>query len=277
MTGIVFDIGGTNLRLATTNGYRLGTPVKVPVIKRYRDAIPAIAAATKKLTHGRNIAAIAGGLPGPLDTHHGQMLKSVHLPDWGGKPFARDLGRALRTTVFLENDNAVVALGEARHGAGKGYPIVGYVGIGTGINGCKIVNGAIDPNAVGYEIGHHFLNISITKHAHTSPHPGDWESLVSGSAIQTTYGKPAETIHTKTVWRTMERYTAYGLANVAMFWSPSVIVLGGSLMKSLSVPSISAYYMRILKIYPKKPVIVRGTLGDFGGLYGAMDLITQHL
>ncbi len=276
MNGLIFDIGGTNLRLAVTNGHGFSKPVHVPIEKNYQKALQLIARSAAALIGTKKLTGVAGGLPGPLDSKKTMLLQSTHLPGWARKPFARDLGHIFKAPVYLENDNAVVGLGEAIHGAGKGEAIVGYVGIGTGINGCKIDRGMIAPNALGFEIGHHFMNITIAHHRHPSPHPGDWESLVSGSALEVNYGKPAVTIIDKRIWRNMDKLVAIGLANVAMFWSPSIIVVGGSLTKRLSLINIRSEFKNILKIYPIKPKIVFGTLGDYGGLYGALELIKNH-
>lgn len=275
---LVFDIGGTNFRLALSkDGRRFGTPVYVPVPKKYAEAMRLFGEAGRRLTAGRRMRAVSGGLAGPLDAKKTTLDRSTHLPQFVHKPIARDLQKMFHTPVFLENDNALVALGEAMVGAGKGYPIVGYIGIGTGVGGARIVDGRIDRNAFGFEPGHHFFNFAVRKHRHPSPHRGDWESFVSGSGIEARYGQSSKTINSAAVWREMAYLTALGCINVAMFWSPDAIVLGGSLMKRLQLPLVRKEYRRHTKIFTVGPKILKGALGDFGGLYGALAHITSRL
>jgi predicted NBD/HSP70 family sugar kinase len=61
-------------------------------------------------------------------------------------------------------------------------------------------------------------------------------------------------------------------ANTIMYWSPSIIVYGGPVMNDLHIEIIEKEAKQFLKMYKKTPVFVRGTLGDFGGLYGALAL-----
>lgn len=266
MKALVFDIGGTNLRYAITGGKFV--PVLVPVPKEYAAAVSTLATLAK---HHR-VSTIVGGLPGPLDPKKTQLLQSTHLPQWAKKPFQRDVARASGARVVLENDNALVGLGEATYGPGRGQDIVAYIGIGTGIGGVRIVHGQVDANAHGFEPGHHILDLNIRSHRHPSPHPGDWESLISGSGIYIQTGRRSETITDRKFWSRMEERVALGLINTAMFWSPSMVILGGSLMKKLSVSGIDRHFRRHMKIFPTPIPIRRAKFGDFGGLHGAIAL-----
>ena len=181
---------------------------------------------------------IVGGLPGPLDEGRTKLLQSTHLPHWAGRTFQRDLERLSKASVTLENDSALAALGEAVFGAGRSAAIVAYIGIGTGVGGARIVHGHIDANASGFEPGHHIIDWQKRHHRHPSPHPGDWESFVSGSAVLLLTGRTSERVRGKHFWKNLEKLVAVGLVNVSMFWSPEVIVLGGSLMKRLTLVGV---------------------------------------
>lgn len=270
MKSLLFDIGGSNLRYVFSPGRF--QPTIIPVPKKYERAIAIIVAEAKK-HHAR---AIIGGLPGPMDRGKTKLVQSTHLPDWVGRPFVQDLQKASGARVRLENDNALVGLGEAWYGPGKGSAIVAYIGVGTGIGGVRIVDGEIDISAHGFEPGHHILDMNIAKHRHPSPHPGDWESLVSGTGVFYQTGKKSESITSRTFWRGMEKRMALGLINTAVFWSPEIIVLGGSLMKRLTVAGIEAEFKKHMKIFPRQIPIRRAKLGDFGGLYGALALARRR-
>lgn len=276
MNGVVFDIGGTNLRVGLTNGKKLNRTLLVPAPRTFSEFVESLVTTGRKLTGKKKITAVAGGIAGPLDKYKTTLARSKHLKFLVRKPIRATLQRRFHAPVTLENDNALVGLGEATHGAGRGEDIVAYIGIGTGIGGVRIVDGHIDRNALGFEPGHHFLKHDVTNHNHVSAHPGDWESLVSGTGMEARYGKKAEAIRNRKVWNEMASLTAYGLINVAMFWSPNVIVVGGSFVKSLSLPLVRQYAEQYQKIFPRMPRIVKGTLGDFGGLYGAMQLLRKR-
>lgn len=269
MKALLFDIGGTNMRLGVSNNGRLGKPSLVAVPRRYHDGIAMIARAAR----AASARVIIGGLPGPLDYGHTKLLQSTQLPTWAGRSFQRDLRRMINASMILENDSALVALGEAVYGAGRGAAIMAYIGIGTGIGGARIVNGHIDANDKGFEPGHHILDWQKRHHRHPSPHPGDWESFISGGAVHLQTGQHSEQVREQRFWRKLEKLVAVGLVNVAMFWSPEVIVLGGSLMKRLSLAGVRKSFRGRQRIFQHPPILRRAMLGDFGGLYGGLRLL----
>ncbi len=272
---LLFDLGGTNIRVAVSRGKTLQRPVIAPAPRSYEGVLRVLCGEARRLSAGRSLTGISGGLAGTLDRGKTRLIQSTHLPYFVGKPFRRDLSRMLHAPFLLENDSALVALGEAQYGAGRGYSIVAYVGFGTGIGGARICDGRIDRNAFGFEPGHHFIDVTVRRHGHPSPHPGDWESFVSGSGVEYHYGTPAPRLKKARAWHELSRMAALGLINVSVFWSPDVLVVGGSLMKRLPVAEIKKDYRRFLKIFPQHPQIVKARLGDFGGLYGALALSQQ--
>jgi predicted NBD/HSP70 family sugar kinase len=270
----VFDAGGTNIRFgASHNGRTLLRTTLLPVPKSYKAALSTFQDAAKEMCGEKRITRICGGVAGPLHPKKTHLMQSTHLPTWARQPLKHDLERIFRCPVCLENDCALVALGEATQRAMKRYSIVAYIGIGTGIGGARIVDGMIDSHVVGFEPGHHIMHLSATTRAHPSPHAGDWETLVSGSAIFARYGVQAHAITKQAVWKEMASLVAVGLVNVTMFWSPEVMILGGSLMKRLPLALIRREYAARQKVVPLLPAIRRARLGDFGGLIGALRLL----
>lgn len=265
------------MRLAVSrDDRRIGRMVKIKKPERYSDGIKAIQKAAFELSDGQPIKGVVGGIAGVLDKKHTQLYRSPHLKGWLGKPLKRELERIFKAPVWLENDADLIGLGEAHCGAGRGYSIIASIAIGTGIGGTRIVDGRIDRNALGFEPGHQYLDISIRKHKHVSPHPGDWESLVSGSALRLKYGRPAEQISDPKVWNKMNELIGLGLINICLLWSPEVIILGGSLMNKLSLVQCRQIVKRRLKLYPAIPKIVRSRLGDQAGLLGALAYLKQQ-
>lgn len=274
---LLFDLGGTNIRLAVSDGRRVLRHALYQPPHQYGALLASIRTNAERLAQGSRITGVAGGIAGPLDAKKAMVVRSPHLAHLVQKPFRRDLGRLFHAPVVLENDAMMIGLGEAHAGAGRGYGIVALIVIGTGLGGCRIVDGRLDRNALGFEPGHHIIDWSVRSHAHPSPHPGSWESFVSGSGILLQYGKRSEAFTSRRFWRAMAGQVATGLVNVTVFWSPDIIVLGGSLMKRLSIEEIRSAYRKQMRIFANGPRITKAKLGDLAGVYGALAFLRQSL
>src|SRR6266567_2473431 len=121
--------------------------------------------------------------PGPLDPTTGVILNPPNIPCWRNFPLAEAVQKVYRVPVCVDNDANAAALAEARWGAGRGYPSVFYVTIGTGIGTGIIFDGRIFHGRTGAagEGGH----VSID---HRGPRcgcgkPGCIEVMASGTAI----------------------------------------------------------------------------------------------
>ena len=271
---LVFDAGGTNLRLGVSkNTKQILRQEKVVEPKRYRDFLKAFEVAAKHIQGGQRIRRAAGGVPGTLNTEKSGLLLCTQLPDWVKKPIKRDLEHIVQAPVRLENDSALVGLGEVAGGSAGKARIIAYIGLGTGIGGCRYVHGRIDARSVGFEPGRHYLFLGPQTRGHPSPHRGDWESYISGVAIRLRFGRDAEDIREKKVWSSIAKEVAIGLVNVTMFWSPDVIVVGGSLMKQIPIAAVRSEFVRRCVVFPRRPKIVRARLGDSAGLSGGLALL----
>ena len=242
-----------------------GETVIVVTPQSYEEGLKDLVDTALKLAGGKSIEAIAVGFPGVLAHDKRTILSSEHLSQWAGHLFAEDIERGILTSVNLENDAALVGLGEAVFGAGKDASIVAYVTISTGVNGVRIVDGAIDRSSTGFEIGGQYLD-----------HGGvlaTFEELVSGSAIEKKYGMhPRELGKDTPLWEELAHIAAIGIHNSILHWSPERVVLGGSMMNEIGIPveSIKNHLQSIMRKFPKVPDIVHSTLHDEGGLYGGL-------
>lgn len=277
---LVFDIGGTKMRLAKSlNGKTFEPPKIIPTPQDFEQAMRALAALAIAVGGGQKIVTAAGGAPGPMDRKHNFLLNAPNLPRWRGKPLRRRLQQAFGAPVFLENDSAVVGLGEAAVGAGKGYNPVAYITISTGVGGARIVNGKIDFNALGFEPGHQIVDLDGSLDAGYNL-KGTLEGYVSGAALKARYGKLPTEISDARVWNVWAKRLAVGINNTIVHWSPEAVVLGGSIITRGPgglLSKVSAELNKTLKIFPRPPKLIKAALGDFGGLYGALELIKQNL
>lgn len=268
MNKIVCDIGGTSTRLELSeDGQSFTAPIVYPTPENFDQAIEVFSKHVNDLKGNKETIVIAG-LPGVVDRKMGGLNRS-HLTDWVGKSFVEKVREKTNCQVKVENDAALVALGEATTGAGKGYGIVAYITISTGVGGARIVDGKIDVSHFGFEPGRQIINYEKLSQgfAHAT-----LEGKVSGRALKLKYGAIASQIHEAKLWDEVAMEVAVGLHNVAVFWSPEVIVVGGGLIlnSDLSIASVKEKFKALGDDYYFIPEIKKATLGDFGGLAGGL-------
>lgn len=275
---ILFDIGGTKTRVAATSDLRTIHKVeKFDTPARYQDGLLQIGDAIHRVRDGEPVIAIAGGIRGPLNHEKTGIVSEKVLTDWVGRSITGDIGTKCSAPAFLENDTAIVGLGEVVFGAGKGADIVAYHTVSTGVGGARYVHGKLDVVSVGFEPGHQILDIDRTiLGAHVAP---TLENMVSGNALEKRRGmKPYEISQEDHVWDELAKNLAYGLKNTIVYWSPDTIVLGGSMIVGnprILLADIIRHTEKTLEGLVPCPRIVDATLKDEGGLYGAMAILKE--
>lgn len=245
---LVFDIGATNMRLATSeDGKSLSEIRIVPTPQSFADGIKLFEETLHQLTNG-SISACAGGITRALN--------------WNPETLTDELQKMINAPAIVENDAAVGGLGEALFGAGKGYKIVAFLTISTGVGGARIVNGQIDQNAIGFEPGYQIIS-----------NGQNLQQLISGYGIEKRYQKKPEDLKEPDLWQQVARNLSFGLNNITVMWSPDIIVLGGSVMQSIDIDDVGENLKQVLTVFPNPPIVVRSALGDESGLLGALSLI----
>src|SRR6056297_143985 len=281
MSYVLFDIGGTKTRVAVSEDLKtFSEPQKfatAPTMKAgVKDMVAAVADMTDKPIRG-----IAGGIRGALNQDKTMMVQDAGgaLTGWEEQPLAKTLHQALGAKVYLENDAAIVGLGEAHFGAGDPSQIIVYLTVSTGVGGVKIEYGQVDDYHYGFEPGHQILDVD-----HTILGEGEeptLENLVSGSALERRNSMKAYDIpQSDAVWDQLAGYLAHGLRNTVLYWSPDTIVLGGSMIVGdprIPLNDIIRHTEAVLEEVAPVPNIVDAALGDEGGLYGAMALLQQRV
>lgn len=280
MTYILFDIGGTKTRIATSND--LLTLEKVTSFKTpasFTEGINKITETIETLAEGKKVEAVAGGIRGLLTEDKTGIHNDPVLTKWAGKSLVDELKKLYKVPVFLENDAAIAGLGEAIFGAGKGLEIVAYHTVSTGVGGAKIEDGNIDHVSNGFEPGHQILDIDRTILGEEIV--PTLENLVSGTAIEQRFGvKPYEIPQSDVLWNELAEYLAQGLRNTILYWSPDVVVLGGSMIigdPRIEIDTIRKYTVEALDGFVPAPLITTAKLGDEAGLYGGMALLKKRL
>lgn len=279
---ILFDIGGTKMRVVAADRDKfLDDPVVVSTPKDFNEGFETLQRvidnlAQKFMGENRSITAIVGGIAGPLNAEQTTLVKSPNLGGWVGYDIKDALHDLYKVPVEIRNDSALVGLGEAHFGAGRGKSIVAYITVSTGVGGVRIIDGKIDRASVGFEPGHQIIDAD--KSLCPTCEGNDLEAYVSGTAIEKRYGVKPYEIHDDAVWDELAKLLAYGLTNTIVHWSPDVVVVGGSMMKEVGIPidAIRKHLAETLKIFPELPLIEKAELGDFGGLYGSLAFARMH-
>lgn len=252
MNSILFDIGATKIRMAySADGEIFEDPKVFETPKSYEEILKLFTESARELAKDREIKIIAGGMSRSIQGLTDEKLKN-------------DLIDAFGVAAFIENDAAIVGLGEATWGAGRGFKIVAYITVSTGVGGARIIDGKVDEHSVGFEPGKQIIDVNSGK---------TLEDMISGKSLREKTGKSPKEVTDQAVWDTHAWLLAVGLNNIIVEWSPDCVVLGGSMMTgspAIPIDKTESYLKDILKIFPKLPTIKKAELGDFGGLYGAL-------
>lgn len=266
---LLFDIGGTHVRLSLAPDINtLTDPLIFDTPKSFDEFESRLKYFVDKNLKDQKLERVVGGIAGVLNEDQSKLLNSPNLQDWIGKPLKEVIIRASGCEdVHIENDANLCALGEATEGAGKEFEIVAYIAMGTGIGGSRIVNGKIDKNALGFEPGHQILKISDERKVET------FEQLAGGNSLFKKYGQHVHEIEDLEVLDQLYFHTACGIHNTILYWSPDVVVLGGSIGEDLDIAKLKAYLEEVMFIFKKIPPIKSAKLGKTNGVIGAFHLL----
>ena len=265
---LLFDIGATETRLAYAHTARsFEAPLIVPTDPRV-NGFDRVIEHMRAVVAGRPVKQVAGGLAGSIDRKQGRMLRAPNLPLWNGLEFTKIVRHEFKAPVRLENDTAVVGLGEASNGAGRGADIMVYLTFSTGVNGVRVVDGRIDRSCHGFDIGYQIMGL---RGGGTT----SLEDMVGGHNLQRRYGKTPKAIAMTSAWYEIERAVVAGIYNTNLYWSPERIVIGGGLSHDMDVKRLKHLLAEFPPVFDHWPELELATLGDVGGLHGALQLANQ--
>ncbi len=259
---LLIDIGGTHTRIATSqDNQTLSEPVIYHTPQAYLEGLNNL---KSQISNLKNIDQVCCGIAGSLNSDKSVLIQAPHLLNYVDKPLKHNLEEIFRCGAVLENDAALGGLGEAHFGSGRGYNIIGFLTIGTGVGGVRIVDRQIDHNSLGFEPGK-----MIVDGVHTL------EDLVSGWALEKKYGIKSGDIFDPEVWTEVTRVVSIGINNLIVEWSPELIILGGSLSQKLDLSQINLQ-LKKLQPFPKLPALKRAQLGQASTLYGGLEYISSE-
>lgn len=306
---IGLDLGGTNIQAGLVDARtRVLARAKLPTEAHEgpEAVIDRLCQAAREVTRAaglplKRVAAVGVGAPGPVDVHKGLLLQAVNLR-WSSVPLAKLLSKRLQRPVFVDNDVNVAAWGEFVAGAGRGYPDLLAIWVGTGIGAGLILNGQLFRGAhfTAGEIGHTILNadaplgrrtlenlasrkavVDQLTHLIASGHPSRLANLAQKNPFSIRSKALAKALRagdplTDQLLRQAAHYIGIAAANALTMLSLRCIILGGGLSQALGRPWVNWVRQSLREaVFP--PMLAKcplrlSQLGDDAGIVGAARL-----
>ena len=253
-----------------------------------------------------NVRGIGIAFGGPVDANRGLTLRSHRTDGFVNYPLASILEDRFEMPTSLENDARAAAVGEFRHGAGRGAHDMVYIHLGSGVGGGVILGGVLQHGAsmTSGELGHMVVasdgpRCSCGKPGHLEAYASE-HAIVERMRMRLSGATPTETAHWLaspgvTVKRIFEAYEdddlargvvdetvqVLGLAaaNLVTALNPDAVVLGGYVVEI--GPAIAAALRAKIRQYAfddaaRRVTVAGGQLGADAGLIGAVTLALDH-
>jgi glucokinase len=301
------DIGGTKIALAVaTHDGRILEAARFPtrvehgpraILERVFTELDAM-----RERNGARLAAIGIGCGGPLDRVRGLILSPPNLPGWDEFPIVALSEERFGVKALLDNDANAAALGEHRHGAGRGLKNFVYITISTGIGGGVIVRGKLvhGVHDGAGEVGHMTVlpdgplcgcgargclealcsGTSIARRARERLATGE-ESFLSSldhgelTAQAVALAASAGDELASKVWYDTIRHLSVGVGNIFNALAPEAVIIGGGVStagEQLFEPLREQVRARVRMLPPEKINIPQAALGGDSGIHGAVIL-----
>lgn len=283
MTTLAIDIGGTKFSMAVfAAGRMVARESRATDREGGREwmlsAIAKIAAAWREQFHFERCGI---GFGGPVLFDRQRVALSTHVGGWSDFDLTAWARENLGVASVMDNDANVGALGEGRHGAGRGCDPLFYMTLSTGIGGGILAGGKVHRGADSYagEIGH--VPIRPEGPECLCGARGCYERMCCGLWLERDHGRPAHELLRDPEF--VLRYVvdlAAGLKVVTMLLNPARIVIGGGISKAgdaLFLP-LRAELGRQMTSWSRARIDVQpAALGDDSVLWGALELAETEL
>jgi glucokinase len=274
---IAVDLGGSTTRIGafpapeTSPDYAL--LAHFPTATDYQEQLARIAAVLERVPEHAGIGVSVGGR---IARDGSGVAVAPNLPDYEGKPLARDLAALSRGPVRLAHDPVCGLLAEKRYGALIPADRCAYLTVSTG-TGAALQLGKGGPEGelaltVSIEIGHQIL--AGNTRACLCGQVGCLETYTGGKQLALRYGRPLERIADESVWADLTRMLALGLVNLAQLARVEVVAVGGAIALGRAdlIAALQEEVNRRMRGASLR--IERARLGEQAPLVGAALLLT---
>ena len=248
------------------------------------------------------------GIPGPMEFATGRPVSPPIMPGWDRYPIRERFGADV--PVWVDNDANLMALGEHRAGAMREAADALFVKVGTGIGAGLLLGGRLYRGSIGSagDVGHVQVSDTMTVVCRCG-NTGCVEALAGGAAIARDGTAAARDGRSPALSRvliergqiqavdvgnaaahgdlvSLELLTSAGnligrmIANMVNAVNPSVVTLGGGVMRSgdaIMAAIRQSVYARSLPLATRSLHIVRSELDDQAALVGAAHMVVDEL
>lgn len=290
MKALSLDLGGTMLKVALVNGD--GTVEDFREVpsngKQGGEELMRTAIAVADTYSGYDCIGVSTA--GQVDVEAGSIrFANENIPNYTGTCVGKLFAERYNKPVAVENDVNSAALGEARFGAGKGYPHFICITYGTGVGGGIVIDGRIYHGADGIagELGH------ITVHPDGKlcgcGQYGCYEQYASTTAlVAAAHLRDNSVQNGRQLFEKLDELhevvdswvdeVALGLVSLIHIFNPHVVVLGGGIMNEpyLLKQLQERLYPRLMESY-RGVKLINAAQGNMAGLLGAASLAFEKL
>ncbi len=302
------DMGATHLSVALGDfSARILEEIEVPfhVDRGPEECLQEADVILKELSQKRSLstsdlAGVGVGVPGPVVADKGMVMAPPIMPGWDRFPIRATLEQKWGTSVTLNNDAELGALGEWAYGAGRGEKNLAFIKVGSGIGAGLIINRQIYGGTTGSagEIGH--LTVEENGPLCTCGNHGCLEAFAGGHAIAAQgrklvasgkrtllSEKSPDSITARDVVEAARRgdlaaqeiikrsgaYIGTAIAGLINLMNPSIVIIGGGVAQVgdlLTGPIRQAVRERSLRASEHRVRITTAMLGRRSSLIGAL-------
>jgi glucokinase len=288
---IGIDLGGTAIKLGRFDrqGHCLQSlTVPTPQPAQPEPTLSAIQTAIAQLDPENRALAIGIGTPGPADAQGRIARLAINLPGWVNVPVADWLEARFHKPIGVENDANCAAVGEGWLGAGRQFPNLILLTLGTGVGGGILINGQLyrGYNGSAGELG--LITLDPSGPTCKSGNRGSLEQHLSISAIVRATGQTPEMLGQRAqagdadaiaFWQTYGQTLGIGLTSLIYVLSPDAIVIGGGISASspFFFPAAWAEIQQRVKPTSRENLqLLQATLGNQAGMVGAAKIAWQR-
>ncbi|MBX9601033.1 MAG: ROK family protein [Bryobacteraceae bacterium] len=272
---LAIDIGGTKCSAAWFEGGAMRERATCPTDREGgpEAVLRAIAGMTRAWSGFERIGI---GFGGPVNFLAQTVELSTHAAGWERFPLRERIAGMLGAPAVIDNDANAGALGEWKHGAGRGCASLLYLTVSTGIGGGIVCGGGVHRGADSWagEIGH--VTIRPDGPECLCGARGCLERLCCGLWLERDHGRPAkELLRDAGFVRGYVVDLAQGIKAGLRLINPERVVMGGGIALAgdrLFVPLREELERQMTRWSRARVDLRPAELGQDSVLFGAMEL-----